>query len=183
MHVRAVHRKGAARHPPAHHGQEEYRRELKSNEVSQVFPCGAGTLACQTANTASQLFSVSAAILSHAVKRPNPRRPSDHYLRTQSTPSRWLLTFHERRCPTVLSANHGPFLRLCANLRICPASRHLARFGCRLIPPGWAVSRQSDKFQRRKRSPSACFMTCPPTSEMDLVSGISLGQTSTQFCA
>ena len=40
-----------------------------------------------------------------------------------------------------------------------------------------------DKNQRRKRSPRACFMTWPPTSEMDLVRGISLGQTSTQFCA
>src|ERR1700684_102040 len=38
-------------------------------------------------------------------------------------------------------------------------------------------------FYRRKRSPSACFMTAPPTSEIALVSGISLGQTSTQFCA
>jgi hypothetical protein len=37
--------------------------------------------------------------------------------------------------------------------------------------------------QRRKRSSSACFMTCPPTSEIDLVKGISLGQTSTQFWA
>jgi hypothetical protein len=37
--------------------------------------------------------------------------------------------------------------------------------------------------QLRKRSPMACFMTAPPTSEIDLVSGISLGQTSTQFCA
>jgi hypothetical protein len=41
----------------------------------------------------------------------------------------------------------------------------------------------SDKNQRRKRSPMACFMTAPPTSEMDRVSGMSLGQTSTQFCA
>jgi len=31
------------------------------------------------------------------------------------------------------------------------------------------------------KSPMACFMTWPPTSEMDFVSGISLGQTSTQF--
>lgn len=31
------------------------------------------------------------------------------------------------------------------------------------------------------RSPMACFMTEPPTSEMERVSGISLGQTSTQF--
>jgi len=72
MHVRAVHRKSAARHPPAHHGQKDNRRELESNEASQVFPCGAGTQARQTANTASRLFSVSAAILSHAVKWPNP---------------------------------------------------------------------------------------------------------------
>lgn len=35
----------------------------------------------------------------------------------------------------------------------------------------------------RIKSPSACFITCPPTSEMDLVSGMSLGQTSTQFWA
>src|SRR5579864_4952025 len=30
---------------------------------------------------------------------------------------------------------------------------------------------------------NACFMTWPPTSEMDLVNGMSLGHTSTQFCA
>ena len=33
----------------------------------------------------------------------------------------------------------------------------------------------------RNRSPIACFMTAPPTSEIDFVSGMSLGQTSTQF--
>src|SRR6267142_545082 len=31
------------------------------------------------------------------------------------------------------------------------------------------------------RSRMACFMTCPPTSEMDFVSGMSFGQISTQF--
>jgi hypothetical protein len=40
-----------------------------------------------------------------------------------------------------------------------------------------------NNFQRRKRSPRACFITWPPTSEIDLVSGMSLGQTSTQFWA
>lgn len=33
------------------------------------------------------------------------------------------------------------------------------------------------------KSPIACFMTCPPTSAMDLVSGMSFGQISTQFWA
>ena len=33
------------------------------------------------------------------------------------------------------------------------------------------------------KSFTACNITCPPTSAMDLVSGMSLGQTSTQFCA
>ncbi len=33
------------------------------------------------------------------------------------------------------------------------------------------------------RSPIACFITWPPTSAIDLVSGMSLGQISTQFCA
>jgi hypothetical protein len=33
------------------------------------------------------------------------------------------------------------------------------------------------------RSPSACFITCPPTSAIDFVSGMSFGQISTQFCA
>jgi len=54
------------------------------------------------------------------------------------------------------------------------------------VPPDDPASLTSDNRgfdQRRKRSPSACFMTCPPTSEMDLVSGMSLGQTSTQFWA
>src|SRR6266571_3578236 len=37
--------------------------------------------------------------------------------------------------------------------------------------------------QRRKRSPTACFITPPPTSEIERVNGISLGQASTQFCA
>ena len=74
-----THGKSAVRHPPAYHGQEDNRRELKSNEVSQVFPCGAGIQARQTANTASRLFSVSAAILSHAVKCPNRRLPPGRY--------------------------------------------------------------------------------------------------------
>jgi hypothetical protein len=33
------------------------------------------------------------------------------------------------------------------------------------------------------KSPSACFITSPPTSAIDVVNGISLGQISTQFCA
>jgi len=37
--------------------------------------------------------------------------------------------------------------------------------------------------QRRNRSPTACFITAPPTSDIDRVSGISFGQASTQFCA
>src|SRR5262249_19233212 len=40
-----------------------------------------------------------------------------------------------------------------------------------------------DRNQRRERSPMACFMTSRLTSEIELVSGISLGQTSTQFWA
>lgn len=36
---------------------------------------------------------------------------------------------------------------------------------------------------RVKMSLIACFMTWPATVEIDLVRGISLGQTSTQFCA
>src|SRR5260370_11158715 len=35
----------------------------------------------------------------------------------------------------------------------------------------------------RSRSPSACFMTWPPTSAIDVVSGMSFGQISTQFWA
>jgi hypothetical protein len=35
----------------------------------------------------------------------------------------------------------------------------------------------------RNRSPIACVITARPTSEMDCVSGMSLGQISTQFCA
>src|SRR5208283_1317986 len=35
----------------------------------------------------------------------------------------------------------------------------------------------------RKKSLIACHITCPPTSAIDLVSGMSLGHTSTQFCA
>ena len=34
-----------------------------------------------------------------------------------------------------------------------------------------------------KKSFTACHITWPPTSAMDLVSGMSFGQTSTQFCA
>ena len=33
----------------------------------------------------------------------------------------------------------------------------------------------------RSRLPKACFMTAPPTSEIDWVRGMSLGQASTQF--
>jgi len=33
------------------------------------------------------------------------------------------------------------------------------------------------------KSPMACFITSPPTSAMERVRGMSLGQTSTQFCA
>ena len=35
----------------------------------------------------------------------------------------------------------------------------------------------------RNKSPTACFITCPATCEIELVSGISFGQISTQFCA
>src|ERR1017187_4027668 len=35
----------------------------------------------------------------------------------------------------------------------------------------------------RSRSPKACFMTWPPTSAIDVVSGIVFGQISTQFWA
>lgn len=35
----------------------------------------------------------------------------------------------------------------------------------------------------RRRSVRACFMTCPPTTAMEVVSGISFGQISTQFWA
>ncbi len=63
---------------------------------------------------------------------------------------------------------------------MCQATSKLARvrwrFRLQRLEP-------NDKNQRRKRSPNACFMTWPPTSEMDFVSGISLGQTSTQFWA
>jgi hypothetical protein len=48
--------------------------------------------------------------------------------------------------------------------------------------PGPIVSSVVEPY-RLKRSPKACFMTCPPTSEIDFVRGISLGQTSTQFWA
>ena len=60
----------------------------------------------------------------------------------------------------------------------------IATMSCKSMQPtlGAALWR-CDKNQRRKRSPMACFMTCPLTSEIDFVSGISLGQTSTQFCA
>lgn len=37
--------------------------------------------------------------------------------------------------------------------------------------------------QRWNKSPIACFMTSPPTSEIDRVSGMSFGQDSRQFCA
>lgn len=33
----------------------------------------------------------------------------------------------------------------------------------------------------RNRSPMACFITSPPTSEIERVRGMSLGQASTQF--
>jgi hypothetical protein len=35
----------------------------------------------------------------------------------------------------------------------------------------------------RNKSPIACFITAPPTAEIDRVRGMSLGQASTQFCA
>jgi hypothetical protein len=43
---------------------------------------------------------------------------------------------------------------------------------------GQAVSKET---HCRNKSPIACFTTAPPTSEMDRVNGISLGQASTQF--
>ncbi len=153
------------------------------NEVSQVFPCGAGTQARQTANTASRLFSVSAAILSHAVKWPNPNCAGP------------LLEYpkHHLAVVTYLPRKKMPYCSIGKLRAILETSHKLAyipgkpRLGASWMFRGPArlggFSEQSDKFQRRKRSPSACFMTCPPTSEMDLVSGISLGQTSTQFCA
>ena len=109
--VRAAHGKGAARHPPAHHRQEDNRRELKSDELSQGSCVGQALL---PAKPPHQFFFGSGLILSHAVKWPNANRRQGHYLCTQST-SGWLLTFHEGRCSTVLSANHGPFLRLRRN--------------------------------------------------------------------
>ncbi len=106
--IRAPHRVGVARHSPAHHGQEEDNRELKSDEASQkVFPDRASTPARKAP---SLVFCVSSGILSHAVKRSNRTLLPDRYLRTQSTPPAWLLPFHEGRCSSVLSANDGPFL-------------------------------------------------------------------------
>ena len=87
--IRAPHRVGVARHPPAHHGQEEDNRELKSDEAFQkVFPDRANTPARKAP---SLVFYVSSGILSHAVKRSNRTALPDRYLRTQSTPPAWLL--------------------------------------------------------------------------------------------
>ncbi len=106
--IRAPHRVGVARHSPAHHGQEEDNRELKSDEASQkVFPDRASTPARKAP---SLVFCVSSGILSHAVKRSNRPPLPDRYLRTQSTPPAWLLSFHEGRCSSGLSANDGPFM-------------------------------------------------------------------------
>src|SRR6266498_188271 len=44
-----------------------------------------------------------------------------------------------------------------------------------------AVNRLSS--YRLNKSPTACFITAPPTSEIERVSGISFGHASTQFCA
>src|SRR6202451_3984128 len=58
--------------------------------------------------------------------------------------------------------------------KVAPASRWPTR-----RRDGGATPRE--KSYRRKRSPMACFITSPLTFEMALVSGISLGQISTQF--
>ena len=50
-------------------------------------------------------------------------------------------------------------------------------------PPSAALVKRLVAIYVRKKSLIACHITCPPTSAMDLVSGISFGQTSTQFCA
>ena len=45
--------------------------------------------------------------------------------------------------------------------------------------PKKSLANRKDYF--RNKSATACFITCPPTSAMDLVSGMSFGQISTQF--
>ena len=49
--------------------------------------------------------------------------------------------------------------------------------GC---PYGYC-GRNSRAGYLRRRSPRACFMTWPPTTAIEVVSGISFGQISTQF--
>ena len=65
-------------------------------------------------------------------------------------------------------------------IQLCAVRRGVWRHWRRNHSPPDA---QNDANQRRKRSPIACFMTSPLTSDIALVSGISFGQTSTQFCA
>src|SRR5262245_12931859 len=50
-------------------------------------------------------------------------------------------------------------------------------------PVVWGLISSVQGYHRRKRSPTACFITAPPTSAMERVRGMSLGQISTQFCA
>ena len=42
---------------------------------------------------------------------------------------------------------------------------------------------ETQKVYVLKKSFTACHITWPPTSAIDLVNGMSFGQTSTQFCA
>src|SRR5579864_2194686 len=82
----------------------------------------------------------------------------------------------------LLWANDGPFQ---ADIKASLCTALAATWGIKMtLRPArlWAL-RKNDKNQRRKRSPRACSITCPPTSEIDFVSGMSLGQTSTQFWA
>ena len=167
-----THGKSAFRKPAAESQQHDHCYELKSaSSAHESFRVGSGIWI-----TASPRV---AAILTDTVKWPNRS-------------SRWTITTVPKQLGyqacrgkvlSVLSASHGPFTAECRKRIMCQATSDLGRV--RWLCRDRRLQR-NDKIsanQRRKRSPKACFITWPPTSEMDFVSGISLGQTSTQFCA
>ncbi len=179
MHRHRVHGKCRARHSAAHGREQQHGRELESSATFHEVATVWGGHSCPPI-----VSHASAAILSHAVKPPNPRPPTARYLRTQllSAPRRLLRVTRPEgarvfnlfigKLRAILEAAKEYVYELCQ-----PQLRRILSLG-RFNP-----NPQSDKNQRRKRSPRACFMTCPLTSEIDFVSGISLGQTSTQFWA
>ena len=183
MHRRAPHRKSVLRHSPAYHRQEEYRRELESNELSQSFPVWRGHSCPPIRQHRPHQCCVSSGYSKPCCQVAQPKTAAEplpaypkHHL--------WAVTYPPQRKTSISSIGTSrAILEHEPQLAMFIASHDLRDLDGAQTPPGWTFFKTNDKNQRRKRSPSACFMTCPPTSEMDLVNGMSLGQTSTQFCA